>query len=141
MGIRIPHDRSIKQPNLACCQNPACRERSDQVFTFPVEHDHFACPKCGADQEPMVCLLVMIHGLIPRKDGPILGSFGRRYQIACDNNRAYLATATNMEAVTVDPSVVNCPGCLAELEKQRVRQQTGFVTILKLNSNENGDTT
>lgn len=116
MSITVPEDRSLKQPAVAFCRNPACRDRSDKEFNFVIEHNHPVCPKCGADREPMIGMLVLTHWLMPHPDGPIIGRGGIRYAIACDQHRAYLATATNMEAVTDNRSIVNCPGCLEVTE-------------------------
>jgi hypothetical protein len=128
--VVIPEDRSLKQPSMGFCRNPACRDRSDQEFTFVIEHDPVVCPKCGADQEPMIGMLVMTHLLIPDPAGPISGSGGLRYHIACDVRRAYLATATNLEAVTDNVKVANCPGCLAVARKLGVKRNTGQELVL-----------
>ena len=113
MGIKVPEDRTIMQPVLASCRNPACRDDSSKAFEFFVENDNFACPKCGADKAPLVHIKVLTHLLIPHPQGPIKGSGGSRYVIACDDKRAYLATATNLEAATDQIKVANCPGCIA----------------------------
>ncbi len=129
-GIAVPGDRTLKQPVTGFCRNPQCREQSDREFTFTVEHDHFACPKCGADKAPMVGTLVLTHLLVPDPKGPVIGRGGIRWQIACDTKRAYLATATNLEAVTDQIGVVNCPGCLAVAEELGLRGATGRSLIL-----------
>ncbi len=126
MSIVVPQDRTINQPVTAFCRNPQCREVSDQEFRFCVEHAHVACPKCGANQEPFVGVLTLTHQLVPHPKGPIIGYTGRRYKLACDDRRAYLATTTNNEAATDQPGVVNCPGCRAAIEKLRIVDPTGI---------------
>lgn len=111
-GIVVPHDRTLKQPTRGFCRNPKCREQSNREFQFTVEHDRFECPKCGANSEPMIGVLTLTHLLLPDRGGPVIGKGGVRYKIACDETRAYLATATNNEAVTDNPAIANCPGCL-----------------------------
>tara|TARA_R110000803_G_scaffold192716_1_gene255609 strand:+ start:210 stop:644 length:435 start_codon:yes stop_codon:yes gene_type:complete len=108
--ISIPADRTVKQPSQGFCRNPACVE-SGRRYTFEIENNHAACPKCGADRAPFVGLLVLTHLLIQDKDGPIDGDSGLRYLIACDTTRAYLATVTNKEAATDNESLYNCQGC------------------------------
>lgn len=122
-GIIIPEDRCGKQPSFGVCMNPACREKNtDERFIFPVEHDHFACPKCGANKGPMAGLLAQIHLLIPDRHGPIEGVGGLRYRLACNSTRAYLATHTNQEAATGELAAANCPGCLAEADKLKIKR-------------------
>ena len=133
-GIAIPHDRTDQQPLRGYCLNPACLEDSaDQRFEFDVEHDRFACPKCGGQDAPMVGLLVIIHLLIRDAKGPIKGQMAR-FRVACNTKRAYLATLTNMEAATGDPSIANCPGCRAEAKRlgiDRQRQGTHLLAPAK----------
>lgn len=110
-GLVIPTDRTTKQPVKAICRNPECA--GDRTyFEFEAQHDRFCCPKCGANRPPMIDLLVLTHLLVKNKNGPIEGESGIRWQIACDTRRAYLATATNLEAATTAKEVANCPGCL-----------------------------
>lgn len=99
------------QPAAGFCRNPECRENGRE-FEFQVEHDNFSCPKCGADRAPMIGLLVLTHLLVRNDQGPIIGSGGLRWSLACDEERAYLATVTNKEAATDNAKVANCPGCL-----------------------------
>lgn len=102
--------------------NPACREQSDhERFLFLAENDHFCCPKCGADQSPMVGVLALIHFLIPDRKGPIVGMGGLRYRLGCDSVRAYLATTSNQEAATGEIAAANCPGCLEEAKKLGIK--------------------
>lgn len=129
--ITVPQDRSLKQPAMGFCRNPQCRERSDQEYRFIIEHDHCACPKCGANREPMIGLLVLTHLLIPSPDGPVIGGGGIRYEIACDARRAYLATATNMEAVTDNYRVANCPGCVERAKMLAIKQPLGEELVLR----------
>lgn len=120
-GIAIPSDRTTKQQARGYCLNPACRERSeDDRFEFPVDHDHYACPKCGCDQPPTVGLLVLTHLLVADPRGRVRGDNGMRFRLACDAGRAHLATLTNLEAVTGDPKYATCLGCLAEAERRKV---------------------
>lgn len=120
-GIIIPADRTTKQQPRGYCLNPACRERStDQRYEFAVDHDHFGCPKCGETQSPGVGLLTLTHLVLRDPRGPIEGALAR-FRLACDERRAYLATATNLEAATGEPKIANCPQCLA------VAQQLGLV--------------
>lgn len=113
-GIAIPHDRTTKQQVMGYCLNPECKPnpQTNQYFTFEVEHDRFACPKCGAYKQPYVGVQVLTHWLVQDPKGPIEGDGGLRWRIACDNDRAYLATFTNLEAATRAVEVANCPGCL-----------------------------
>jgi hypothetical protein len=118
-GIKVPEDRTIHQPAAGFCRNPECRD-DDREFRFTVENDRFACPKCGADRSPQVGLLVLTHLLLPHPQGPILGKAGR-WVIACDDERAYLATATNLEAATDNAKIANCPGCIAKAEQLGIK--------------------
>lgn len=130
MPAVIPLDRTNKQPVIGYCLNPACRERSDDDrFEFPVEHDRFACPKCGYDTPPRVGVLVLTHLLFEDPKGPIGGGEGRRYRIACDPKRSHLATLSNKEAATGDAYVANCPGCLLEYQRLRMPALTGVALI------------
>ena len=125
-GIIIPDDRTIKQQPRGYCLNPACRENSlADRFEFDVDDDRFACPKCGADGLPMAGLLVLTHFLIQDKRGPLIGSGNIRYRVACDSNRAYLATASNKEAASGEISSVNCRGCLEAVEREKINSQQG----------------
>lgn len=65
----------------------------------------------------MIGVLSLTHLLIRHEKGPIKGSGGLRYVIACDSERAYLATATNKEAATDNADLANCPGCLERAEQ------------------------
>lgn len=129
-GIAVPQDRDLRQPVTGFCRNPQCRDQSNREFHFRVEHDLFACPKCGADSAPMVGLLVLTHMLIPDREGPVIGKGGVRYRIGCDSKRAYLATASNQEAVTDNVRIANCPGCQAEAEKLGLNKMGGRRLIL-----------
>lgn len=121
--VKVPDDRTTKQKLRGYCYNPECRDKGDR-FEFEVDHDGFACPKCGADETPMVGLLVLTHLLLPDPKGKIVGAQGIRYRQACDGERTRIATTTNMEAGSGEISVVNCQGCLASPEakaKQKPR--------------------
>lgn len=129
MGVKVPDDRTIAQPVIAVCRNPQCREEG-KPFQFFIEHDNFCCPKCGADRSPTVSVQVLTHLLLPHPRGPVRGSGGRRFVIACDDKRAYLATATNLEAATDQEKVANCPGCLANakaIDPERFKTKTFIV--------------
>ncbi len=130
MGIIVPEDRSLKQPVMGFCRNPECCDVAGVEFNFMIEHDHAACPKCGADREPMIGMLVLTHLLLPLKGGPIIGRGGIQFVIACDSQRAYTATATNLEAVTDNPKISNCPGCLSAIEKLNVKKPTGSSLVV-----------
>jgi|LakMenEpi03Aug12_release.lakeMendotaPanAssembly.Ray.scaffolds.fasta_scaffold770787_1 hypothetical protein len=111
-GIVIPKDRTTAEPVLGYCYNKQCRPQGKDRFEFIADNDMFACPKCGNDQPPLVGQLVLIHLLVQDRLGPIEGSPGLRYRIACNSKRAYLATATNLEAATVEREAANCATCL-----------------------------
>ncbi|TWU22454.1 hypothetical protein Pla52o_35100 [Novipirellula galeiformis] len=130
-GIIVPEDRVLSQPVTGFCRNPRCREKSNQEFRFKVEHDLFSCPKCGANSAPMVGVMTLTHMLVPDPDGPVRGNGGVRYVIACDSKRAYLATVSNDEAVTDNPKVANCPGCLAKAESLLLIHPKGMSLIEK----------
>lgn len=128
--VNIPHDRTQKQPVTGYCRNPECWRDSEAPqngrFEFTVEHAPVVCPKCGADRSPLVGILALTHALIRDKDGKIRGKGGLRYRLACEATRTVLATPTNNEAATDNPEFVNCPGCLAELQKYGIVQPTGL---------------
>ncbi len=115
-GICLPADRTTRTQPRGYCLNPQCREVSESRFEFDVDHDRFACPKCGNNQSPGVGLLVLTHLLVQDNSGPILGAVGR-FRLACHQQRAYLATATNLEAATGEPTIANCPDCLASAQR------------------------
>ena len=124
-GVAVPQDRTLSQPVIGFCRNPRCCEQSNKEFQFKVENDLFACPKCGADRPPMVGVLVLTHLIIPQQGGPIIGKGGTRHRLACDSKRAYLATVTNLEAASDNANVVNCPECLAEADRLKMRTVAG----------------
>lgn len=131
-GILIPTDRTTKQPARGYCLNRECLEDAALGrFEFVVEHDRFACPKCGNDRPPGVGLLVLTHLLIPDSRGPIIGDMGLAYRLGCDQNRAYLATVSNLEAATGDVEYANCPGCLQEAEKRKISRPQGVALTPK----------
>lgn len=125
-GVQIPLDRTTKQMVRARCYNPECRDVSESPFEFDIEHDHFACPKCGADKEPMVFMLTLTHLMIRDARGPIQGNHFR-YRLACEPKRAHLATRTNNEAATDDPKVANCIACLERARLLGIIKPTGIV--------------
>lgn len=124
---RVPRDRDMMQPVVGFCRNPKCREESHQEFQFFVENDHFECPKCGADSAPLVGVLTLTHLLVPHTIGPVKGSGGRRFVIACDDKRAYLATISNLEAATDNPRVANCPTCLQRAKTVGLTKSRAFI--------------
>jgi 4-hydroxy-3-methylbut-2-en-1-yl diphosphate synthase IspG/GcpE len=126
--ILIPGDRTQAQPVRAFCRNVECLESSDQRrFEFDVEHEQVACPKCGATEAPMIGVLSLVHFLHRNPQGKIVGMGGLRYQLACDEKRAYLATHTNLEAATDQLQAVNCPGCLRAAKEKKLKDKQGLV--------------
>lgn len=115
-GIQIPNDRTTKQRVRGYCLNAECSPRENERYEFDVEHDRFCCPKCGAYKPPMVGVLSLVHWLARDSKGPIEGTGGLRWKLACEADRAYLATFTNKEAASVAIEAVNCPGCLEAYE-------------------------
>ena len=128
-GIIVPQDRTTSQKLRGYCFNPKCLVKGER-FEFDSEQDLFACPKCGANTPPMVGLLTLIHLLVPDKNGGIEGGDGQCYKIACDTTRAYIATATNLEAGSGEVSAVNCPGCLATKEAKGTQRVFGQALVL-----------
>jgi hypothetical protein len=110
----IPADRTNKQPLQFRCNNQECG-KDGQPFEFTSTRDR--CPKCKAEGYPYIQLLVLIHYLIPDDKGKISGYRGRRYRMACDPTRDYLATKTNEEAATSELAATTCPGCLKEANR------------------------
>lgn len=108
--------RTAKQPLQWRCRNPVCRH---EFFS-----DYAECPKCGGKKFPHVVLLTLIHMLLPDPSGPIQGMF-TRLRLACDGQREMITDRTNNEAATGVPAVVNCPGCLAELNKLKLSSLVG----------------
>ncbi len=121
-SIIMPNDRSTRNPARGFCRNPKCREQSGEDFTFPIEHAHVACPKCGANAAPLVGVFVLVHMLVQVQGGPIRGKGGVSYALACDDRRAYLATQTNLEAATGDIEVANCPQCIENCRKLGIKR-------------------
>lgn len=130
-GIIIPGERTTKQQPQGFCWNPDCAGEADR-YIFDVHHDRFCCPKCGADSAPLVGILSLMHMLVADVKGQIVGAYGRRYRMACDTTRDYLATLDNGEGATGDQQFVNCPGCLIEIEKLRVREIQGITSKSRL---------
>lgn len=129
-AIAIPEDRTHKQPVRAFCCNPQCLDASNQGrFEFDTEHSPIVCPKCGANEAPYVGLLALVHFLHRAENGPVTGAGGLRYQIGCDQKRAYLATLTNQEAMSGELRMVNCPGCLKAAQEKGFDKQQGMVLI------------
>ncbi|MEX2176193.1 MAG: hypothetical protein WD872_17660 [Pirellulaceae bacterium] len=128
--IIIPNDRTQKQPVRCYCRNPECLESSDKKrFEFDAEHADIACPKCGATEAPYVGVLSLVHFLHRNPRGLIVGMGGLRYQLACEEQRPYLATLTNDEAATDQLIAVNCPGCLQSAADKKLKDKQG-VSIL-----------
>ena len=130
--IKVPGDRTPLQRPMGYCRNPDCRESGTQ-FEFEVKHDPIECPKCRATLAPMVGLLQLIHLLIPDLRGPVRGSGGLRYAIACRTKRAYLATATNQEAATDQIQIANCPGCVEAARRLNVKKPLGQSLVIGAN--------
>jgi hypothetical protein len=110
--------------------NPECLvDSDDKMFTFDVQHDGFACPKCGNNRAPGVGLLVLTHLMIRDRNGPIHGDMGQSYRLACHKDRAYLATVTNLEAATGDIRFCNCPGCLKVANEMKIKTCQGVALM------------
>jgi hypothetical protein len=124
----MPNDRSTKHPAKGFCRNPACQEKGqrEELFTFPIEHADVECPKCGATMSPIVGVYVLSHLLLPIKGGPLRGAGGLSYALACDSQRAYLATVSNLEAASGDVNVINCPLCLENARKLGIKMRSGW---------------
>lgn len=126
--IIIPKDRTQKQPLVAFCRNVQCLDSSDaKRFEFEVEHDPVTCPKCGATEAPMLGVLALIHFLHRNDKGLIVGVGGVRYQVACDEKRAYLTTGNDNEAATDQLSAANCPACLKAAAEKKLKDKQGLV--------------
>lgn len=125
--VNVPSDRTCKQPARGYCLNPLCMEKAGQRFEFDTEHSPIVCPKCKQDKAPMVGLLVLIHFLYhDPAGGPITGSDGMDYRLACDTERAYMATVSNLEAASGEIAAVNCPGCLKAAKEEGLAPMQGW---------------
>lgn len=115
--------RTLRQPLQGYCLNPECfdPESTDGRFTFPIENE-IVCPKCKNGSFPFVGLLALVHWIRESMVGQILSN-RRRYEMACDIKRHYIATETNQEAGTNYPGAVNCPGCLTKMTELGVEIQ------------------
>lgn len=124
----MPNDRSTKHPAKGFCRNEKCQEQGqrEELFTFPIEHAHVECPKCGATMSPVVGIYVLTHLLLQIKGGPIRGAGGISYALACDSQRAYLATVSNLEGASGDINVINCPICLDNAAKLGIKLKSGW---------------
>lgn len=122
MRIVMPSDRTTKIPAQGFCRNPQCQEKEGELFEFAIEHAHVECPKCKANKSPMVGIYTLTHFLVQVEGGPIRGAGGVSYALACDQQRAYLATVTNLEAASGDITCVNCPQCIENAEKLGIRK-------------------
>ena len=122
--IILPSDRTTKQPLMAFCRNVECIEDGKR-FEFEVQHDPITCPKCGATEHPLIGVMSLIHFLHRADKGPIPGTGGLRYQVACDPTRTYLATDTNDEAASDQLGAVNCPGCLKAAADKKIKDNQG----------------
>lgn len=110
-GLIIHHDQTSKQPVVWQCFNPIC----SLAGPFEFESDYPVCPKCGNDGAPGVQKRVLMHYLLPDREGKIQGQFSR-YRMACDKTREHLATLTNGEAATgMWGDHINCRGCRAAI--------------------------
>ena len=107
MGSILVH--TSKQPVVWLCPNPECRDSPGEMFSFV--RDEAKCPKCSIGP-PAVTKQVLIHYIIRKNDGLLLGQHGLRYAMACDYLRQEIATVNNGEAGSGDFTAVNCPGCM-----------------------------
>ncbi len=71
LEVEVPRDRTNKQPANGFCRNPECQEDGQDEYRFEVHHARVECPKCGANQAPMIGLLVLTHLMIRDGNGPI----------------------------------------------------------------------
>lgn len=132
--ITIARDRTLKQPVRGYCLNPncACGSGAFDRFEFTVKNDAFACPKCGANEAPLVGVLVLIHLLVhDQEKGEFKGMKGLRYRLACDRKREHLATNTNLEAATGTLAHVTCPGCRRAAARLNLKTNQGLAAELK----------
>lgn len=132
LKIAVPEDRTTAHPVVAFCMNQECVEHDErgtpkERFTFEVSSGEVACPKCGANEGPLVGLLTLVHVLLRDNNGPVWGMGGLRYKLACDPKRRTLATPTNLEAATGDIRAANCPGCLAYCAEHGITKFQGQV--------------
>lgn len=122
-GIRHP-DQTSKQPIVWLCPNPDCRPTgpcpSGEVNFYNFESEYPRCPKCGSGP-PSVQKKVLIHFLMPDRNGNIEGINGLHYFLACDRKRKEVATFTNGEAGTGSIQSVNCPGCRKVIKRKRLQ--------------------
>lgn len=110
--------QTTKQPVFWFCSNPDCRanplEKPSEMFKF--ERDEPKCPKCTSGP-PVVHKMALIHLVVPDQNGQIFGDQKRRFILACDPKRDYIATRRNGEAGSGDPNCITCPGCIALVKK------------------------
>ena len=131
LKIKIPDDRTTAQPVTAFCMNPECATENAETgelserFLFDVSAGQVACPKCGANESPLVGLLTLTHMLLRDNNGPIRGMGGLKYKLACDHKRRVLATNTNQEAATGDLRACNCLGCLTYCAEMGISKNSG----------------
>lgn len=116
------HDRTQKIPMVWVCRQRSCAEGGLNEFQFI--SDEPVCPKCGAGEKEGVFLRTLIHLLIPDAKGRVVSMTGR-YRLGCDSTRDYLATPSNREAASGDVGAVNCPECLKEAFRLKVRSPFG----------------
>ncbi len=126
--VKIPGDRTNKQPVHCFCKNPEClNESSHEFFVFEAENEVIECPKCGANESPMIGVFSLTHFITRDPMGPIRGMGGLRYKLACDGKRAFIATNTNNEAGTDQPEVVTCPECVKLITEGKVLVKPNFL--------------
>ena len=94
--------------------------RANGNAALEFQNDAGRCPRCKAEGYPSVLLLALTHLLVPDERGQI-PSRGRRFSLACHKGRDYLATMTNKEAATGDVRQVNCPECLKNASKLKIK--------------------
>lgn len=110
--------RTQSQPLEWVCTNPECiqtdEERKNHYVRFVSEKPK--CPRCTQEGPPVIKLLALVHLLLPDPKGKIQGQY-KRWRIACDKDRDYLALTDNNEAATDVPAAANCPGCIKAAPK------------------------
>lgn len=125
--VQVPYDRTIKQPVRCFCLNPECIDAGNDRYEFTIQHADVVCPKCGANQVPVVGVLAIVHFIMRDRHGALMGHGGLRYRLACEPRRTFIATHTNLEAGSGELSAVSCVRCLAIAKEQNAAASQGTV--------------